>query len=239
MGWQKDYLARFYNPAKGWTDGTSEFHELCRRYIRPSGRILEVGAGATNPTSEFLATLGELHGIDPDPHVLKNQALAHGAVLDGDAYPYPGEHFDACVTNYVCEHLADPLGHLREVRRVLRPGGVYILRTPNWFHYTSLISSATPHWVHSLLSSRLRNISCEEHELFPTHYRLNTSAALRRMATEAALLPEHVRMVEKEPSYGMSARPLFLLFMTYERVLNSTEYLRGLRANLFAVLRRP
>jgi hypothetical protein len=44
--------------------------------------------------------------------------------------------------------------------------------------------------------------------------------------------------VEKEPLYGLYARPLFLSFMVYERLVNATERLGFLRSTLFAVLRK-
>jgi hypothetical protein len=46
-------------------------------------------------------------------------------------------------------------------------------------------------------------------------------------------------MIEKEPSYGMCARPLFLAFMAYERLVNASEQLADLRANIIGVLRKP
>jgi hypothetical protein len=46
-------------------------------------------------------------------------------------------------------------------------------------------------------------------------------------------------MVEKEPAYGMISRPLFLGFMLYERVVNSSALFAPLRVNIFGVLERP
>ena len=46
------------------------------------------------------------------------------------------------------------------------------------------------------------------------------------------------RYVEREPSYGMASRFLFLLFMGYERLVNSTRMLKGFRVNLFGVYRK-
>lgn len=46
-------------------------------------------------------------------------------------------------------------------------------------------------------------------------------------------------LIEKEPSYGMSSKALFLMFLAYERLVNATDALAGLRANILGVLRRP
>jgi SAM-dependent methyltransferase len=238
MTWQSQYLARFYNPAGGFVDGTREFHQLCASFCPPGARILEVGAGPSNPTSRFLATLGDLHGIDPDPCVRDNDALKTAEVLTQERYPYPDAHFDACVSNYVCEHVGDPAAHLRQIRRVLRPGGCYIFRTPNRFHYVAIVSSLTPHWFHELVANRLRNMPAAAHDPYPAHYHLNSRGQVTRHAGQAGFSIREMRLVEKEPSYAMSSRTLFLAFMAYERLVNSTDLLAMLRANLFVVLQR-
>ncbi len=237
MTWQAEYLARFYDPARGWVNGTHEFHDLCAKTIPLGSRILEVGPGPSNRTSRFLAALGELHGIDPDPDARHNDALSGFELLAGTRYPFPDASFGACVSSFVVEHVADPAAHLSEVARILAPGGSYVFRTPNRWHYVTLFASLTPHWVHLLLANRLRALPEDEHEPYPTTYALNTRSAVERHAARAGLRVESLRLVEKEPSYGMAARPLFLAFMTYERAVNATERAAFLRSNIFAVLR--
>jgi SAM-dependent methyltransferase len=237
--WQKRYLHRLYNSRPGWISGTDEFHELCRSVIPPNGRILEIGAGPSNKTSRFLATLGELHGADPDSAVHDNDALVSAVIISDSRLPVPDEHFDACVANYVLEHIADAEGHLREVARVLKPGGVYVFRTPNRFHYVSLIAASTPHWFLDLVANRARNLAHDAHEPYPTVYALNSRAAVRKHARNAGLEVELMRMVEKEPSYAMFSRAAFLFFTAYERVVNATEVLAPMRANIFGLLRKP
>jgi SAM-dependent methyltransferase len=239
MGWQQRYLDRFYPRSRGFVDGTTEFHEICARAIRPQGAILEIGAGPDNPTSRFLATLGPLSGIDVDPEVRDNPSIVDARVIDSDRYAFESDSFDACVSNYVLEHIEDPVAHLREVARVLRPGGVYAFRTPNRFHYVALVARYTPHVVHRLLANRLRNLSEDEHDPYPTWYRLNSRREIRRAAESAGLRVRELRMVEKEPSYGMAARLLFLAFMAYERVVNASALFAPLRVNIFGVLEKP
>jgi SAM-dependent methyltransferase len=236
--WQQRYRRRYYEARPGWKDGTEEFHEMCGKAIARSSRILEIGAGPSNPTSRFLATLGELHGVDVDPAVRENTALSRAALLEGTRLPYPDTEFDACVSNYVIEHIQDPHTHMREVSRVLRPGGAYIFRTPNRLHYVSLAARLTPHWFHLLVANRLRGQPTEMHDPYPTVYQCNSQAAVRRFAASAGFEVAELRMVEKEPSYGMASRTLFFMFMTYERIVNATALAESLRANIFAVLRK-
>ena len=238
MSWQQNYLDRFYSPSSGWTDGTSEFHQLCASAIPPGSDILEIGSGPSNATSSFLSSLGSLKGVDVDPDIFSNDALAAAHVITGEAYPFPDGTFDACVSNYVIEHISDPKGHLQEVMRVLKPNGVYVFRTPNRFHYVSAVSGLTPHWFHKLVANRLRNLPAESHAPYPTRYKLNSRAKIRAFAKEMGFNVDQIHLVEKEPMYGLSSRVLFLAFMAYERSVNATEALSGLRANIFAILRK-
>jgi hypothetical protein len=48
-----------------------------------------------------------------------------------------------------------------------------------------------------------------------------------------------LRLIEKEPSYGMASPLFFYPMMAYERTVNATERLAGLRANFLVVLRKP
>ena len=132
-GWRDAWMERFYRSRPGWTDGTTDFHALCRAAAPAGAKILEVGAGPTNPTSAFLATLGEVHGLDVDDEVRGNVHLASSGVIEGDRYPFPDAFFDVAVSNYVVEHVGDAAVHLAEIHRVLRPGGRYLFRTPNLF----------------------------------------------------------------------------------------------------------
>jgi SAM-dependent methyltransferase len=232
--WQQRYLERFY-PQTSWRrDGTRDFFDLLRKYCR--GKILEVGAGPGNPTSDYLKTLGEPHGVDIDPEIFDNTALKTAAVIE-DRFPFPDCTFDACVSDYVCEHVENPYCHLEEVWRVLKPGGAYVFRTPNRFHYTAIVSHLTPHSFHVKVANRLRSI--DGHDPYPTCYRLNSRRKIRRLSRDCGFQIEYMRMVEKEPSYGMSSRLLFLTFAVYERLVNSSVLFSDLRANLFVVLLKP
>ena len=238
MTWQQAWTSRFYRSRPGWTDGTVEFFSLCRINLPRGGRILEVGAGPTNATSEFLASLGEVHGVDVSPEVHGNRHLASASLIERGRYPFPDASFDGVVSNYVVEHVEDPRSHLSEIARILRPGGRYVFRTPNLFHYVAIVSRLTSHGAHKLIANRLRDLPADSHEPWPTVYAMNTPTAVERHALSAGFAVESLALIEKEPSYGMYARPLFLAFMAYERIVNATDRLAWLRSNMFVVLRK-
>lgn len=234
--WQEAYLERFY-PQTSWRrDGTRDFFKLVERNCH--GKILEIGAGPSNPFSERLAAFGEVHGIDVDPETLNNSALTSATVVT-DRMPFPDCSFDSCFSNYVCEHLEDPVLHLSEVWRVLKPEGAYCFRTPGRFHYTSIVSNLTPHAFHVQVANKLRAIEGHGHDPYPTKYKLNGKKVIERIAGEVGFRVEKLQRIEREPSYGMSARSLFLLFTAYERIVNSSELFALFRSTLLVVLHKP
>ena len=115
----------------------------------------------------------------------------------------------------------------------------YVFRTPNLYHFIPLVSRLAPHRFHQAVANRLRNLPREAPDPYRTYYRLNSRGAITRAATRTGLHARELRMVEKEPSYGMASKVLFLAFMLYERAVNSSELLAGLRVNIFGVLERP
>ena len=112
------------------------------------GRILEVGS---NPyfISRLITRLhpdGELRMTNyfgtPGDTIEQDIVDAEGNVLETfrselvdtevAPLPYPDDHFDTVLLCEVIEHLVrDPVFQLAEIARVLRPGGVFILTTPN------------------------------------------------------------------------------------------------------------
>ena len=157
-------------------------------------------------------------------------------MYDGVRLPFDDAVFDACVSNYVLEHVEHPREHFFEVARVLKPGGVYCFRTPNVAHYVALISRLLPHRIHLSWANWLRRLGDDAHDPYPTHYRANSVAAITRHARLAGLVLADLHYVEAEPSYGRSHPLLFYPMMLYERAVNATRMLAGLRMTIQAVL---
>jgi SAM-dependent methyltransferase len=111
--------------------------------IEPGDRVLDCGCGL----GWFLKVAGELYdcrlfGVDPDRARLGRAAreLGDGSRLvvgSGNSLPFSAGAFDKIVLSEVLEHVADDASLLREVHRVLRPGGIVAVTVPNR-HYPLL-----------------------------------------------------------------------------------------------------
>lgn len=238
--WQQRYLDRYYRHRPGWVDGTTQFHALIAANLPPAAEVLELGPGPANNTSNFLASKYQaVDGLDVDPDAAMNPALRTCHLLTGTAWPLSDAGYDAVVANYVLEHVADPAAMAAEAFRVLRPGGTFIFRAPNLYHYVTGFSRLTPHWVHEKLANRLRKLPADAHDPYPTFYRVNTARTVRRVFARAGFQEKVLEPIEKDPSYGMANKLLFFAFMGYERVVNSTHLLGGFRSNLLGVFVKP
>ena len=219
-------------------NGTAAFYGMVREQARADARVLNLGAGPASgeQIKSLKGEVRELVGADIDPIVLTNDELDSALVIENGTLPVPDASFDMVFSDYVLEHVEHPVQFLSETWRVLKPGGTYLFRTPNFFHYVTLISYMTPHWFHSLVANRVRSLPKEAHEPWPTFYRLNSRGAVKRAAERAGFRTVDLRMVEYEPSYLMFHTAPFLLGVAYERLVNRSEMLAGLRANIFGRL---
>src|SRR5262249_26222911 len=136
----------------------------------------------------------------------------------------------------VAEHLQTPEEVFSEVCRVLKPGGVFILKTPNLFHYMPTVARLTPTSFHRFFN-KLRGR--KPGDTLPTRYRCNTASALKRFALLSGLIVEDVEYIEDRPEYLRISIPLYILGILYERVVNTVPGLRGFRLVLIATLRKP
>lgn len=153
-----------------------------RPWLNPEAAVLEIGAGDGMFSKELAPQVRHVYALDVSDGIFDRSSCPENfefLLSDGLSIPLADDQVDFAFSNQVIEHVhpEDVQPHLREVRRVLRPGGHYLLLTPNRL--------SGPHDVSGFFSDvarglHLREYSCGDlaHELRSTGFR-NVKAAIK------------------------------------------------------------
>ena len=122
-----DEVERYrYQEYAPWMPRLMEFEKF------RGARLLEVGCGMGSDLLQFARGGARCIGVDLTPRsvqITRHRFKLYGAVgsfmiSDGEHLPFQSESFDVVYSNGVLHHTPDTAGAIREVHRVLRPGGV-------------------------------------------------------------------------------------------------------------------
>ena len=155
-----DYaLFEYYRSAK-------VFKVLEQAGVAVGGSILDAGCGGGGMPLSFAEEARQVVGIDLAPrfgdagHRLAAERgfkNLHFARADGQALPFPDASFDMVLSHAVIEHVADAALYMRELARVLKPGGTMYLSTAPYLSFAGahLPRLVVPVPLHLLLGRRL------------------------------------------------------------------------------------
>jgi SAM-dependent methyltransferase len=233
------WLDRALYPNHGDNWDNRHFGRVLREYMSPEFRILDYGAGRGRIGElNFRNEVAFVAGVDPDRSVFQNPFLDEAKVLplsDG-TIPYEDQTFDLVFSANVLEHVPEPEACFREIKRVLKPGGIFLGKTPNKYHYVPSLARITPHSFHEFVNRRRGR---DHHDTFPTLYRCNTPAKVKACAAGVGLELENVVMLEGRPEYLRIFAPTYLLGFLYEKLVNAAGCLAFLRSVMIFTLRKP
>src|SRR5579862_6943335 len=107
--------------------------------------ILDVGCGADPSYAREIAAMGkQVHGLDYTFNFLRLAQPRSGdmrlAQADATQMPYRDSSFDAAICSETAEHVPDDQGVVREIARVLKPGGLLFFTVPNLWNASRIVS---------------------------------------------------------------------------------------------------
>jgi 2-polyprenyl-3-methyl-5-hydroxy-6-metoxy-1,4-benzoquinol methylase len=114
-------------------NGKALLQRLEKRLGR-KGSILDVGCGRGEGLAAARDSGWEYQGIDPSASFLEWGHKHLGVKgLQGtlDQVSFPQDHFDVVTLGGIIEHLYNPYETLKEISRILKPGGILVLDAPN------------------------------------------------------------------------------------------------------------
>ncbi len=188
-------------------------------------RILDLGCGngrLLGLLRDFGCPDWELVGIDLDAEAAaacraKGFEAHAGRVEDFDP---DGRGFDAVIMLQLIEHVEDPVAICRRVHGLLRPGGRFVVETPNL----------------AGIDYRLFRRSCWGHYHFPRHWNLFSSSSLRGMLEGAGFEVERAECLISTSAWTISLHNWLLDHGWPGRVVRFFHYQNPLLLALFVAL---
>lgn len=218
-----------------------DYYEALKPHVRPDVSWLDLGCGhqvfadwMTEEEAEVTSQARYCCGIDLDEESMRKHRYLRDRVKgDLQRLPFADRSFDVISANMVVEHLADPAAVLAEVRRCLRPGGVFVFHTTNRRNFKVALADRLPQGFKNRLILLLEQRRAED--VFPTHYAINTLAQVEALARDTGFSVESLTTVNGSPSTSMLG-PVVIGELLIFRWLRRAQH-AAYRTNIIAVLR--
>jgi SAM-dependent methyltransferase len=141
------------------------YDDLLHQYAPLSKTWIDAGCGDNSDIEQMPEYRGLAMGFDLEDR-------RQGKYLRADVYqvPFKDNSIDFISSRWVAEHLESPEKALKELHRVMKPGGRLLIRTTGKWHYISLFSRVAPMPLKRFLSPA---------PVFPTFFRLNGRMAFQ------------------------------------------------------------
>jgi ubiquinone/menaquinone biosynthesis C-methylase UbiE len=229
--------ARLRGAWGGGTVATDHYRSVAAMLMRDSRTVLQAGCGwdKNRITGEHRGQR-RIVGIDLSERAAK---LYHSpfVLASIDSVPFADASFDLVLSDYVVEHLPNPEQSLREMARVLAPGGHLLIVTPNKLSYKSMASTLIPKALHGGIG-RMRYGPGAEADMFPTLYRCNTPSRLRRFVEQAGLTDVKIELMNNGPTWFTRMPGVFAAADVYHRLI-SRPAAASLRCAMVMHARKP
>ena len=114
-------------------------------HLHDGQRLLDVGSGPGTITADLARLVGEVVALEVNEAAadltraeLDRQGVTNATVVVGDVHALDlvDDAFDVVHAHQVLQHVADPVGALREMLRVTRPGGAVAVRDSDYGHFS-------------------------------------------------------------------------------------------------------
>ena len=127
----KKYFSRYSQGRRGTDDFLGDVinAEVFLRHLPPHARILDFGCGSGGVISHLRKCGYTADGMEVNPAAIE-VARASGSLIWESIEAIPDSAYDVVISNHVLEHVENPIEVLRLLLRVLKTGGLILLKLP-------------------------------------------------------------------------------------------------------------
>jgi len=232
-----DHLREYYSHyvGDGFKLGEEESELYCHDYYlslverfmaASPGRLLDVGTGAGLLLKAAQRRRWQVVGYDVDPATVQSVGSKLNVEIRTGRFnemTWPADSFDAVIMHHVLEHVKEPRSYLDTIRKLLRPGGILFVASPN----LASVSSSLKRWMEK---AHLRRKRVGAYYDTVHHLCYFSPASLRRLLSQSGFEPLLMRS-------GHQARP-FQSAWTRWLMRNVTERLPW-KSTILVVARKP
>ena len=221
-----------------WTqDVVGAYDAAIAEHVTPDTVLLDAGCSRGDPDLHALTRTRLTVGCDIDMLGLRGNPVEPCRLQSTlDALPFANASFDVVVSKFVVEHLMDPSRTFSEFHRVLRPGGVVTLLTPNAYSFFTLVSRCIPERAKAFVKARL--FGGHEEDTFRTHYEANTPGALTRSMHDAGFDTVRLDLIPGMWCFFSFSAPVALTDRRLEQIQARMPGLRRMSTQMLGVWRR-
>lgn len=138
--------------------------DLLKKYAKPPSekvRILDFGCGSGYLVARLAERGFQSFGLDISAEAIefgRRQGIKNIEAVDSHTINYPDNFFDAILLMDVIEHLEDESWAVKEVERVLAPGGVIIITVPAFMFLWGVQDEVAQHYRRYTLAKLLETV---------------------------------------------------------------------------------
>lgn len=151
--------------------------------FRAGARLLDIGSGSGEFPKRMRELGWQVSGVETDPAAAKFARETYGLDIRGGdlvGANFSESEFHAITLSHVIEHVPDPQRYFQEIFRLLRPGGIVSLVTPNWHSR-----------AHRKFAASWRGLE------IPRHLQIFSQKKLLAMAVASGLQVKELRTVSR------------------------------------------
>ncbi len=202
--------------------------------IRPEGNVADIGAGGGGLVSwkNWLTPLRDdlqIYAVDLQKSDLFEKYAGYQICnLDDEPLKFDASFFDAAVLSHILEHITEPKNLLRELRRVMRPGGEMYIEVPtlesmDFPSRREFLNGGIPVSTVNFFDDSTHRRTFSQNELRTlaesTGYRMLDSGTIRNRFAEDTLMIQGASHNDEELcTYGIWSRLGFAHFVVVEAV---------------------